>query len=412
MKLAFDTGGTFTDLALLDDAGVVHPHKVLSTPDDPSRAVLQGIDELLAMRQGRGRDVAAIFGATTVVTNAVLERRGAQTALITTDGFQDILRIRTEGRYDLYDLKLQFSEPLVSRGDCFGAVERVTVDGDVLVPLDEAGVKDDRRRDQGARHPVGRGVPAARLPLRRARGADRRPAARAPARRQHLAVVQRVPGDPRVRPRVHHGGQRLHPAADVRPRGAAGGRAGPARNRAAAVDDVLRRHRARRHRQLAAGAHDRVRPGRRRGGGGRVCAAERRRRPDVVRHGRHHGQAVHAAGRPAPHRAGAGGGARRQVPPRQRAAAEDPVGADDRDRLRRRLHRPCRRAGAAGGGAALRRRRPGPGLLRPGRHGADGDRHRPGAGLPGPGLVPRRHASRCTARRRRRRWTGWRPSWG
>ena len=141
MKLAFDTGGTFTDLALLDDAGVVHPHKVLSTPDDPSRAVLRGIDELLEMRGGRGRDVAAIFGATTVVTNAVLERRGAQTALITTDGFQDILRIRTEGRYDLYDLKLQFSEPLVSRGDCFGAVERVTVDGDVLVPLDEAGVK-------------------------------------------------------------------------------------------------------------------------------------------------------------------------------------------------------------------------------------------------------------------------------
>ncbi len=142
MKLAFDTGGTFTDLALLDDAGVVHPHKVLSTPDDPSRAVLQGIDELLEMRQGRGRDVAAVFGATTVVTNAVLERRGAQTALITTDGFQDILRIRTEGRYDLYDLKLQFSEPLVSRMDCFGAVERVTVDGDVLVPLDEEGVKE------------------------------------------------------------------------------------------------------------------------------------------------------------------------------------------------------------------------------------------------------------------------------
>ena len=141
MKLAFDTGGTFTDLALLDDAGVVHTHKVLSTPDDPSRAVLQGIDELLDMRQSHGRDVAAIFGATTVVTNAVLERRGARTALVTTDGFQDILRIRTESRYDLYDLKLQFSEPLVARTDCFGAIERVTVDGDVLVPLDEAGVR-------------------------------------------------------------------------------------------------------------------------------------------------------------------------------------------------------------------------------------------------------------------------------
>ena len=93
MKLAFDTGGTFTDLALLDDAGVVHPHKVLSTPDDPSRAVLQGIDELLAMRNGHGRDVTAIFGATTVVTNAVLERRGAATALITTDSASSIVSL-------------------------------------------------------------------------------------------------------------------------------------------------------------------------------------------------------------------------------------------------------------------------------------------------------------------------------
>jgi N-methylhydantoinase A len=140
MKLAFDTGGTFTDLALLDDQGVVHPHKVLSTPDDPSRAVLRGIDELLAMRGGNGRDVTAIFGATTVVTNAVLERKGAVTALVTTDGFQDILRIRTEGRYDLYDLKLQFSEPLVPRQNCFGARERVSADGDILLPLDEAGI--------------------------------------------------------------------------------------------------------------------------------------------------------------------------------------------------------------------------------------------------------------------------------
>jgi N-methylhydantoinase A len=140
MKLAFDTGGTFTDLALLDDAGVVHPHKVLSTPDDPSRAVLHGIDELLAMCGSTGRDVTAIFGATTVVTNAVLERKGAVTALITTDGFQDILRIRTEGRYDLYDLKLQFSEPLVPRQNCFGAKERVSVDGEILLPLDEANI--------------------------------------------------------------------------------------------------------------------------------------------------------------------------------------------------------------------------------------------------------------------------------
>ncbi len=151
MKLAFDTGGTFTDLALLDDAGVVHPHKVLSTPDDPSRAVLRGIDELLALRGASGTDLVALFGATTVVTNAVLERKGAVTALITTEGFQDILRIRTEGRYDLYDLKLQFSEPLVPRQHCFGARERVSVDGDVLLPLDEDSISEvaDELRARG-----------------------------------------------------------------------------------------------------------------------------------------------------------------------------------------------------------------------------------------------------------------------
>jgi N-methylhydantoinase A len=137
MKLAFDTGGTFTDLALMGEDGRIILHKVLSTPRDPAEAVLRGIDELLALPDRPQEPVEAIFGATTVVTNAVLERRGAETALVTTDGFEDILRIRTEARYDLYDLKLQFPEPLVPRSRCFGVVERVTARGEVRVPLDE-----------------------------------------------------------------------------------------------------------------------------------------------------------------------------------------------------------------------------------------------------------------------------------
>ncbi|HVZ44911.1 MAG TPA: hydantoinase/oxoprolinase family protein [Ramlibacter sp.] len=146
MKLAFDTGGTFTDFAFSDDDGTILLHKVLSTPDAPARAVLQGIDELLAKvrRGGSRRDgegALQILGATTVVTNAVLERKGVDTAFITTDGFQDMLRIRTEGRYDLYDLRIQYPDPLVPRDRCFGVKERVTADGDIVTPLDEEGVK-------------------------------------------------------------------------------------------------------------------------------------------------------------------------------------------------------------------------------------------------------------------------------
>jgi len=146
MKLAFDTGGTFTDFAFSDDDGTILLHKVLSTPDAPARAVLKGVDELLArVRGGKtarpGEGALQILGATTVVTNAVLERKGVDTAFITTDDFQDMLRIRTEGRYDLYDLALQYPEPLVSRERCFGAVERISAFGQVMTPLDEDSVR-------------------------------------------------------------------------------------------------------------------------------------------------------------------------------------------------------------------------------------------------------------------------------
>ena len=147
MKLAFDTGGTFTDFAMSDDDGTILLHKVLSTPDAPARAVLQGVDDLLArvrtLRPGKeANGTLQVLGATTVVTNAVLERRGVLTAFITTDGFQDMLRIRTEGRYDLYDLRIQYPEPLVSRELCFGAIERIAADGTVVTPLDEEGIRD------------------------------------------------------------------------------------------------------------------------------------------------------------------------------------------------------------------------------------------------------------------------------
>ena len=141
MKIAFDTGGTFTDFAMLDDSGSVYLHKVLSTPHDPSEAVLQGVDDLLERLPAAQRHrPLQILGATTVVTNAVLERRGAATAFITTSGFEDMLRIRTEGRYDLYDLNIQYPAPLVPSEFCIGAPERIAADGTVVKPLDRKAV--------------------------------------------------------------------------------------------------------------------------------------------------------------------------------------------------------------------------------------------------------------------------------
>src|SRR6266705_694778 len=142
-KLAFDTGGTFTDFALLDDDGELHLHKVLSTPKNPAEAVVQGATDLLD-RFGNVIDLARlqVLGATTVVTNAVLERKGVETGFISTAGFQDMLRIRNEGHYDLYDLNLRYPDPLVTRANSFGAEERMTADGAVVTELKEDTIRE------------------------------------------------------------------------------------------------------------------------------------------------------------------------------------------------------------------------------------------------------------------------------
>jgi N-methylhydantoinase A len=148
-KLAFDTGGTFTDFALIDDNGDLHLHKVLSTPHNPAEAVVEGVAELLRQHAAAvDLDRLQVLGATTVVTNAVLERKGVETGFITTDGFRDMLRIRNEGRYDLYDLNIKYPEPLVSRANSFGAVERIAADGSVVTALEENSVRDIAARLQ------------------------------------------------------------------------------------------------------------------------------------------------------------------------------------------------------------------------------------------------------------------------
>ncbi len=130
MILGIDVGGTFTDLVLLDDAGRVRIHKLLTTARDPSVAILEGIAHLRA-----GPEAIVIHGAT-VATNALLERNGARTALITTQGFGDLLEIGRQTRPNLYSLHPTRPTPLVPGRWRLELPERVDSGGRVLLPLD------------------------------------------------------------------------------------------------------------------------------------------------------------------------------------------------------------------------------------------------------------------------------------
>ncbi len=130
-----DTGGTFTDFVVLQD-GKIRIHKVLSTPGDPARAILQGLTEL-----GVSGNLDALVHGSTVATNAVLERKGVRTGLITTAGFRDVLEIGRQTRPKLYDLNVQKEPPLVPRPLRVEVVERLDELGEVLIPLDDISLK-------------------------------------------------------------------------------------------------------------------------------------------------------------------------------------------------------------------------------------------------------------------------------
>ena len=136
-RIGLDIGGTFTDLVLAEAAtGRLHRHKRLTTPNDPAEGALAGLDELLSRHSLSFGDLGDLIHGTTLVTNAIIERRGSPTALLTTRGFRDILEMGNEQRYDIYDLFLRFPEPLVPRRLRLEVAERMTRDGDALIPPD------------------------------------------------------------------------------------------------------------------------------------------------------------------------------------------------------------------------------------------------------------------------------------
>lgn len=131
IRVGVDTGGTFTDLVMFDGAALT-VHKVRSTPADPACAILAGVADLV--KQG---DVAHVVHGSTVATNAVLERKGARVALVTTAGFEDALRIGRQTRKELYNFDADVPTPLIEDGLTFGVHERINAGGEVLQALDE-----------------------------------------------------------------------------------------------------------------------------------------------------------------------------------------------------------------------------------------------------------------------------------
>ncbi|MDQ4060991.1 MAG: hydantoinase/oxoprolinase family protein [Pseudomonadota bacterium] len=138
-RLGVDIGGTFTDVAL-ESGGRRYTSKVLTTPEAPERGVLQAVEVVLRQAGLSPSALSIIIHGTTLATNALIERKGARTALITTEGFRDTIEIRHENRFEQYDVNIDLPPPLVPRRLRLGVRERIDAQGRVLLPLDEPDV--------------------------------------------------------------------------------------------------------------------------------------------------------------------------------------------------------------------------------------------------------------------------------
>ncbi|CAN7326522.1 hydantoinase/oxoprolinase family protein [Pararhizobium sp. LjRoot238] len=134
-RVGVDIGGTFTDIAL-DLDGALHSTKVLTDYTAPERAILTGVKSVAEMAGIKLSDIDILIHGTTLATNALIERRGAKTAFVTTEGFRDVLEMRTENRFEQYDLNIVLPPALIGRVDRFTVRERIDASGKTLLPLD------------------------------------------------------------------------------------------------------------------------------------------------------------------------------------------------------------------------------------------------------------------------------------
>ena len=140
IRLGVDIGGTFTDV-VLETGQSQYSTKVLTTYAAPEDAITQGMRQVCEKAGISPSQIGQIIHGTTLATNALIERRGARTALITTKGFRDVIEMRTESRFEQYDLNLQLPEPLLPRQQRYCLEERINAQGEVLVPLQKADVE-------------------------------------------------------------------------------------------------------------------------------------------------------------------------------------------------------------------------------------------------------------------------------
>ena len=152
LRVGADIGGTFTDIVLLGPDGAVRAAKLLSTPDDYGRAILDGLRGARARTGAAPEPIAEIVHGTTVATNAILEQKGAKVGLIATKGFRDVLEIRRVRLPVLYDVTWRKPEPLVRRERRLEVDERVGPGGEVRQPLDQESARAavERLRRSGA----------------------------------------------------------------------------------------------------------------------------------------------------------------------------------------------------------------------------------------------------------------------
>ncbi len=141
LRIGADVGGTFTDVVFQRPDGTFESSKVLTTHGAPEEGILNGILTLAEEHNLNLADVEQIIHGTTLATNALIERRGAKTALVTTEGFRDVIETRTEGRFEQYDLNIVLPTPLIERKDRYVVTERFNARGEVLIPFDEAGAQ-------------------------------------------------------------------------------------------------------------------------------------------------------------------------------------------------------------------------------------------------------------------------------
>ncbi len=141
VRLGVDIGGTFTDV-VLESGQDFYSTKVLTTYSAPENAIIEGLHKVCELSGLKPSVIEQIIHGTTLATNALIERRGAKTAFITTDGFRDVIEMRTESRFEQYDLNLQLPEPLLPRHRRYTLAERINAKGEVMIELQRQDVEE------------------------------------------------------------------------------------------------------------------------------------------------------------------------------------------------------------------------------------------------------------------------------